>query len=276
MHKTGHTEIDKRKNIQGNNMVDILDHMLRSNGRSYSLSFSNLYCRRTFVLQKHSWPYPQHITFIFYLAQLLFYTAISKLELATVATLGQTSTFFIVVLAIIIYNEHVGIWRWAAIFIGLFGAVLVIRPGSDIFTWNSLLPIGASFCYALSIVTLRSFTRDISNSILYLYSAAAAAFGAGIYASISITFTLVQSYFDMLLLLSMSFCGGFGVVCLMIAYRAADVSAIAPFNYFGILTSFILGWVIFGEFPVETLLPGVFFIVAAGLIIIWREKINKN
>jgi membrane protein CcdC involved in cytochrome C biogenesis len=27
---------------------------------------------------------------------------------------------------------------------------------------------------------------------------------------------------------------------------------------------------------VETLLPGVFFIVAAGLIIIWREKINKN
>ena len=28
MHKTGHTEIDKRKNIQGNNMVDILDHML--------------------------------------------------------------------------------------------------------------------------------------------------------------------------------------------------------------------------------------------------------
>ena len=210
------------------------------------------------------------------LAQLLFYTAISKLELATVATLGQTSTFFIVVLAIIIYNENVGIWRWAAIFIGLFGAILVIRPGSDIFTWNSLLPIGASFCYALSIVTLRSFTRDISNSILYLYSAAAAAFGAGIYASISITFTPVQSYFDMLLLLSMSFCGGFGVVCLMIAYRAADVSAIAPFNYFGILSSFILGWVIFGEFPLETLLPGVFFIVAAGLIIIWREKINKN
>ena len=74
----------------------------------------------------------------------------------------------------------------------------------------------------------------------------------------------------------MSFCGGFGVVCLMIAYRAAEVSAIAPFNYFGILSAFILGWVIFGEFPVDTLLPGAFFIVAAGLVIIWREKINKN
>ena len=210
------------------------------------------------------------------LAQLLFYTAISKLELATVATLGQTGPIFIVILAILLYKEFVGIWRWAAIFTGFLGAILVIRPGSDIFTWNSLLPVGASFCYALSIVTLRSFKREISNSILYLYSAIASAFGAGLYASLSITFTPIQNYFDATLLLSMSFCGGFGVVCLMIAYRAAEVSAIAPFNYFGILSAFILGWVIFGEFPVDTLLPGAFFIVAAGLVIIWREKINKN
>ena len=112
---------------------------------------------------------------------------------------------------------------WAAIFIGFLGAVLVVRPGSDIFTWNSILPIGASFCYALSIVTLRSFKKEISNSILYLYSATAAALGAGFYATFSITFTPIQSYSDAILLLSMSFCGGFGVVCLMIAYRSAEV-----------------------------------------------------
>ena len=64
------------------------------------------------------------------LAQLLFYTAISKLELATVATLGQTGPIFIVILAIVLYKEYVGIWRWAAIFTGFLGAILVIRPGS--------------------------------------------------------------------------------------------------------------------------------------------------
>ncbi|MEC7163577.1 MAG: hypothetical protein VXW20_04880, partial [Pseudomonadota bacterium] len=32
-------------------------------------------------------------------------------------------------------------WRWAAIFIGFLGTVLVIKPGSDIFNWNSILPI---------------------------------------------------------------------------------------------------------------------------------------
>ena len=178
--------------------------------------------------------------FIVALAQLLFYTAISKLELATVATLGQTGPIFIVILAIVLYKEYVGVWRWAAIFIGFLGTVLVIKPGSDIFNWNSILPIGASFCYALSIVTLRSFKKEISNSILYLYSATAAALGAGLYASLSITFTPIQNYSDAILLLSMSFCGGFGVVCLMIAYRAAEASAIAPFNYFGIVSAFVL------------------------------------
>ena len=53
--------------------------------------------------------------FIVALAQLLFYTAISKLELATVATLGQTGPIFIVILAIVLYKEYVGVWRWAAI-----------------------------------------------------------------------------------------------------------------------------------------------------------------
>ena len=214
--------------------------------------------------------------FIVALAQLLFYTAISKLELATVATLGQTGPIFIVILAIVLYKEYVGVWRWAAIFIGFLGTVLVIKPGSDIFNWNSILPIGASFCYALSIVTLRSFKKEISNSILYLYSATAAALGAGLYASLSITFTPIQNYSDAILVLSMSFCGGFGVVCLMIAYRAAESSAIAPFNYFGIVSAFVLGWVAFGEFPLDILFPGVLFIVTAGLVIIWREKINKN
>ena len=51
---------------------------------------------------------------------------------------------------------------------------------------------------------------------------------------------------------------------------------IAPFNYFGIVSAFVLGWVVFGEFPLDTLFPGVLFIVTAGLVIIWRGKINKN
>ena len=47
--------------------------------------------------------------------------------------------------------------------------------------------------------------------------------------------------------------------------------------YFGILTAFMFGWIIFGEFPIDTLFPGVLLIVGAGILIIWREnKVKEN
>jgi drug/metabolite transporter (DMT)-like permease len=205
-------------------------------------------------------------------AQLCFYTALAKLELATVSALGQVSALFIVLLAIFIYKEKVGFWRWTAVIIGLLGALMIIRPGSDIFSWYSILPICAAFCYATSIVTLRSFESSTSSAILFLYSAISAAFGAMVLAFGSISFTPIKSLIDGFLITSMAVCGGFGVVFLMYAFRNAPSALLAPFSYFGILTAFLIGWIVFDEFPIDTLFPGVFLILISGFVIIWREN----
>ena len=205
-------------------------------------------------------------------AQLCFYTALAKLELATVSALGQVSALFIVLLAIFIYKEKVGFWRWTAVIIGLLGALMIIRPGSDIFSWYSILPICAAFCYATSIVTLRSFESSTSSAILFLYSAVSAAFGAMVLAFGSISFTPIKSLIDGFLITSMAVCGGFGVVFLMYAFRNAPSAVLAPFSYFGILTAFLIGWIVFDEFPIDTLFPGVFLILISGFVIIWREN----
>ena len=178
------------------------------------------------------------------LAQLLFYTSLANLELATVSALGQTNALFVVLLAIIIYREHVGLWSWGAIAIGFTGAVLIVQPGSDVFTWTALMPIGAAFCYASSMVTLRSFDTTISSAVLYLYSATSAAIGAILIAAITIDFSPIQSFKDGLLIFSMSICGSFGVIFLMYAFRNAPAAVLAPFNYFGFITAFCFGWFI--------------------------------
>ncbi len=205
-------------------------------------------------------------------AQLCLYTAIAKLELATVSALGQVSALFTVLLAIFIYKEQVGFWRWTAVIFGFVGALMIIRPGSDIFSWYSILPICAAFCYASSIITLRSFKSSISSAILFLYSAISAAFGAMLLAFGSISFTPIKSLIDAILITSMAVCGGFGVVFLMYAFRNAPSALLAPFSYFGILTSFLIGWIVFDEFPVDTLFPGVLLILISGFVIIWREN----
>ena len=210
------------------------------------------------------------------LAQLLFYTALADLELATVSALGQTNAIFIVLIAVIFYGEKVGAWRWSAVIIGFGGAVWIMQPGSNMFTWTAALPIGAAFCYAASMVTLRSFDVSISSAIIYLYSSVAAAFGAILLATGTTDFSPIQSISDALLIFSMSLCGGFGVVFLMYAFRQAPASVLAPFSYFGILTAFGLGWIVFDELPLDKLFPGVILIVLSGLTILWREERNKT
>ena len=210
------------------------------------------------------------------LAQLLFYTALADLELATVSALGQTNAIFIVLIAVIFYREKVGLWRWSAVIVGFGGAVWIMQPGSNLFTWSAALPIGAAFCYAASMVTLRSFDVSISSAIIYFYSSIAAALGAILLAIGTTDFSPIQSISDALLIFSMSLCGGFGVVFLMYAFRQAPASVLAPFSYFGILTAFGLGWIIFDELPIDKLFPGVILIVLSGLTILWREERNKS
>lgn len=210
------------------------------------------------------------------LAQLLFYTALADLELATVSALGQTNAIFIVLIAVIFYGEKVGAWRWSAVIIGFGGAVWIMQPGSNMFTWTAALPIGAAFCYAASMVTLRSFDVSISSAIIYLYSSIAAALGAILLATGTTDFSPIQSMSDALLILSMSLCGGFGVIFLMYAFRQAPASVLAPFSYFGILTAFGLGWIVFDELPLDKLFPGVILIILSGLTILWREERNKT
>ena len=70
--------------------------------------------------------------------------------------------------------------------------------------------------------------------------------------------------------------GGTGILLMMVAYRTAPASALAPFQYFAIITALVFGWIFFGEFPVDKLFPGALLIILAGGVNIWREHYVKN
>ena len=66
--------------------------------------------------------------------------------------------------------------------------------------------------------------------------------------------------------------GGTAVLLLVISYRMTEQSNLAPFSYFGIPLSFVLGWLFFNEAPWSTLFTGGVLIAAGGLLIVWRER----
>jgi len=206
------------------------------------------------------------------IAQFCFYLSITKMELATASTLTYISPVLITMLSVPILKHHVGLWRWMAVIIGFLGVLMIMRPGSDVFTLYSLLPIVASLGYSLSTVCVRLFDDDVPTALINMYASVGALFGSLLILFSTTGYQGVDSTSDWLLLMAMGLVGGFAVLGLISAYRLTKPASLSPYEYFGIPFAFILGWLFFDEAPFERLIPGVFLIVAGGMLIAWRER----
>ena len=205
-------------------------------------------------------------------AQLMFYMSLGLMAFATASTIAYANALFVTALAVPLLGEKVGWVRWAAVLIGFAGVILIMRPGTDAFSFASLLPLGAAFLYAAVAVTARLFDDDVPTPMVNFYASVTALTATFLITLFWGGFTPVSSLADLGWIIAMGFFGGIAVLLLIVAYRMTEQSNLAPFNYFGIPLAFVLGWVFFGETPWDALFPGALLIVAGGLLIIWRER----
>ncbi len=203
-------------------------------------------------------------------AQVCFYLALSRLDFAVVSTLVFTGPIFLVLLSVVILRSSVDRWRWLAVFSGFLGIIIIVRPGSELFSLNSLLPLFAAIGYAMSNVLIKKFPKEVSIARIQIYAQLTTLFSVLVYGVLFSSLTYVTLY-DFFLLALMGILGGSGVICFICAYRMTEPSTIAPFEYFGLPISFLLGWWFFMEAPFEQLFPGIIAVVLGGLIIAWRE-----
>lgn len=206
------------------------------------------------------------------IAQYCLYLSLTHLELATASTIMFAAPLFVTALSVPVLGEEVGIWRWLAVFIGFAGIVLVMQPGSDVFTLYALLPLGAALSYSCSSVSVRLFDAAVPTATVNLYSHVGALIGSIALIVATNGYVPVASYIDWLWIFTLGIIGGCAVLYLNSAYRRTQLSNLTPFEYFGIPYSLFLGWIFFAEAPFEKLFPGVILIVGGGFLIIWRER----
>ena len=198
------------------------------------------------------------------------------MELATASTLTYISPVLITLLSIPLLGDRVGLWRWLAVVVGFLGVLLIMNPGSDWFTYYSLLPLGAALGYSLSTVVVRLMDEEVPTGLINMYASVGALMGSVSIMAATTGYLTVESSRDWWLLLAMGMVGGFAVLALIAAYRLTRPANLSPYEYFGIPFAFVLGWIFFDEAPFDKLIPGVFFIVAGGLIIAWRIRQQRN
>ena len=101
------------------------------------------------------WPWLLIRGTVAFMAYSCYYLGLAALPIATAVALYFAAPLFITVLSVLFLGERVGARRWAAVVIGFLGVVTIVRPGTALFDWASLLPITAAFLYAVAMVLTR-------------------------------------------------------------------------------------------------------------------------
>ena len=166
-------------------------------------------------------------------------------------------------------GERMPLGRLLAVIVAFVGVLVVIRPGSDVFQWASLLIVGSAMCYALYQI----FTRRVAGHDPPEVSAVYSALGPTLVMSAVVPFVwqTPPTWTDAGLLFSLGILGGLAHYLVARALGYAQANVLAPFMYWQMVGSVIVGYVISGLLPDLSTWIGTAIIMAAGLYIAWRE-----
>src|SRR6185295_8894501 len=197
------------------------------------------------------------------LATLLFFTSLSVLPLADANAIGFAMPLFVAALAVPMLGERLEMPRLVAILAGLAGALIIVRPGSELFTPYALLPLGMAVCNALYQI----LTRKIAGVEPPLTSLVWGAIVGAVLLSAAAPFVWVtpREASHGALILAIGVLASVGHFLLIKSYEFAGASLLAPYTYTALVWAMLSGWLVFGDFPDGVSLVGMGVIVLSGL-----------
>lgn len=208
------------------------------------------------------------------MSMLFFFTGVKYLPLAKAASISFTAPFFVALLAWPMLGERLTFSRLAAIVVAFTGVIIIIRPGSDVFQWASLYMLGSALCYGLYQILTRRVAGYDSAETTAVYSALVGT----VVMSLAVPFfwTPIASWSDAAILFSLGIIGGTAHYFVARAMVYAQASIIAPFGYWQLIGSVIVGYFISGYLPDSFTWIGAGVIVCAGLHIAWSETRTRQ
>jgi len=198
----------------------------------------------------------------------LFFVSIRYIPLADATAIGQVSPLFVTLLSIPILGEKVRARRLSAVVVGMIGALIIVRPGLDVVHWAAILPLIMAFVFALYQIATRILASTERPVSTLFYSALVGTIGTTL---VGPFFWSETSLVDFLLMVLVGAIGGFSHYLLILAFRHAPASLLAPFIYVQIVTSTLVGYLFFGDVPDSYTIAGALLVAVAGTYVFYRE-----
>ena len=222
------------------------------------------------------------------LANLTFFAGLASLPLAEASAVVFVSPVLITTFSHYFLGERIGVWRWSAVVIGLIGMICVVQPFGAQLELAFLWPLAAAVCYAGFTVTTRFLGRTEGIASLAIYSivsflvvsvAMGLSVGDGSFANTgnpNLEFLLRAWRWpdsdDFGLIAAIGLLSAVIAIAMSAAYRAAEASFLAPFEYANLPLVLLWGFLTFGDFPNALALFGMVLIGSGGMIMVFRER----
>lgn len=198
----------------------------------------------------------------------LFAFALRHLGLAEMHAIFASFPLIITALSVPFLGETVGWRRWMAVGLGFIGTLIIIRPGSGVFSTYAIVTLACALMFAIyNLITRKVSHHDrFETSLLY--------FGiVGFISSLAVVpFYWQNPNTDQIFWLGViSITGIIGHLLLIKALQLAPAVLLQPFNYFVLLWAMIIGYSVYGEVLQTNELIGAALVVISGVYIARRE-----
>jgi drug/metabolite transporter (DMT)-like permease len=207
------------------------------------------------------------------LSSLFFISGLRFLPIAEASATGFVAPLFVTALSIVFLGESVGVRRWLATAVGLIGVLIILRPGSSAFHPAAFFPIVSALAWACTLIMTRIMSGREHAITIMTYSSIV---GVCVLSALVPFVWVAPSWHDILFGVLIGVASTAGQWIVVLAFRYADASVLAPFSYTQLVWVSLLGSVVFGEVPDVWTVTGAAFIVASGLYTAHRERIRRS
>lgn len=199
----------------------------------------------------------------------LLFAAVARIPIADMAAINFLQPVIGAAIAGLLLGEVIDRRRWAAIALGLVGALVMIRPGFTVLNAGILFALGSAAAGAAVAILIKTLVRTeppdaiaawlfVTQSALLLLPTVAVWRWPrpeqwALFAGMGVMSVILQRTYNR-------------------GLAAADVSIAVPFNFTRLIWAALLGWLVFGEFPDAWTWAGGSLIFAASL---WLARLGR-
>lgn len=203
----------------------------------------------------------------------VFFLAFAYLPLAETHAIGAASPLVVILLAVPILGEKVGLHRWLAVLAGFVGVLLIVRPGLVALTWPIALPVAGALMWGLYQIMIRLNARDDSPETTLLWSAFV---GLGAISLVAPFDWKAADGFAWILLLVIGVLGSLCHYGLIKALDYAEASSLQPYSYTLLVWAAVMGFLVFGDIPAVWTVLGGAIVVASGLYAWHHDRVKVS